>query len=174
MSVKHLSEKRLQQYLDDKLKGLNRIEQEHLDSCDECQSVLIDYGRIYNGLARQPKVELSPGFAARTMARIRQQISPVSKYGQATTWLMVLGAVSCLVPIYYLFDLKALLESAVSFSLGDTIANSSVGTTLGQLSARLGDNLPILIFAGLILVAVPLVDRLLVRQKTTRAYFISV
>jgi len=174
MSLEHIAESRIQQYLDNKSRGLTENEKEHLQSCSHCQATVADYQRIYGELARESRELLSPGFAARTMARIRQQVQPSASYGRATMLLGAFGVLSCFVAIYYLFDIKALLQAVMAFSLGDTIANSSLATSFGHLSTRLGDSLPILIFAALILVAVALVDRLLVRQKTSRVYFLSV
>ncbi len=174
MSIEHLSEARIQECLDYKCRGLEPTEQKHLEECEKCQGILSDYEVLYTELARDRRPLLSADFTSRTMAIIRRQVVPAAWAGRTSLIFAVFGIVSCVVAMIFLFDVKALLNTATSFSLESTISQSSFVDTLGKMTTDLGPILPVLIFAGLLLIGVAVADKLLVRQKTTRAYFLSI
>ena len=174
MSVKHLSEKEIQQYLDDKSKGLDNPQPGHIDECEQCRSMLADYQKIYYQLGKEEKRLLSADFASRTMAKIRRLEKPAFAVNQYMIWFGICGIVSCLAAIWYFVDVKALLQAVTSFSSSQSLATWSFIGQMKELTVKLGDNLGILIFAGLLLVAVALADKLLIKEKPTEAHFVSI
>jgi hypothetical protein len=76
--------------------------------------------------------------------------------------------------VNYLVNIKDILYAVEAFSLERLLSGSAFVSTMEQWSSRLGGNLNILVFAGLLLILVGLIDKLLVRQKANRAYFMSV
>jgi hypothetical protein len=174
MSVKHLSDARIQECLDNKFRGLNPAELKHIRTCERCQGVLTEYKLLYAQLAGEDRILLSPDFTSRTMEVVRQQVLPTAGINRANLLFAACGALSCLIAIIYLFDIKALLNTLLSFSIDSAVSQSATVTTLGKMTTDLGASLPVLIFAGLILIGVALADKLLLRQKTTRAYFLSI
>lgn len=173
--MKHLSESRVQEYLDNEARGLDEYEREHLQGCEQCRALVVDYRRIYAGLAHDGGVSLSKEFTARTMKLVRNQVQTESSFGSDTWWAALVGLLSCGIAVYYLLNVKVLLNITKAFSSIERLADFSMATSFSQLSLRLGDSLPTLIFAVLILAAVPVVDRILVHQKSaTRVHLLSV
>jgi len=174
MSIEHLSEKRIQQYLDNKCTGLEARELKHVETCDLCQGAVQEYEQVYEMLGQEPQESLSADFASRTLAKILRAQEAAAGWSRWNLLWAALGAVSCLIAIWYTVDLKVLLNKLETFSLQQVVGNSPFVSSLRDLNGRLGDIVPIIIFAGLVLAAVGLADRLIVRQKASRAYFISV
>lgn len=173
MSIEHLSEKKIQQYLDDKDNALGIEDLKHLQTCDQCQGVVQDYEIVYSMLGQESEESLPVDFASRTMERILgAQQSPV--WSRLNFLWVAIGSVSCLIALWYTIDLKAILDAATSFTLQQTLSNSPFVSSLRDFGGKFGDSLPIIIFAALVLVAVGLADKLILRQKASRAYFISV
>ncbi|UCG60687.1 MAG: hypothetical protein JSV52_10160 [Candidatus Zixiibacteriota bacterium] len=174
MSIEHLSEGRIQECLDNRFRGLSPTELKHIKDCEHCQGLVMEYKLLYAELAKDRPELLPTDFTSRTMAIIRQQVLPAAGLGRSSLVFAIGGLLSCLAAIIYLFDIKALLNGAASFSLESAVAQSGTVGSLSKMTTDLGPMLPILIFAGLILVGVAVADKLLLRQKTTRAYFLSV
>lgn len=174
MSIEHLTEERIQECLDNRFRGLDVAELKHIRHCEKCQNLVTEYKLLYTELAKDERDLLPADFASRTMRIIRQQVVPAAGLGRGSFVFAVGGLLSCLAAIIYLFDIKALLNGAASFSLESAATETGFLNAFSKVSADLGPMLPILIFAGLLLVGVAIADKLLLRQKTTRAYFLSV
>jgi len=174
MSIEHLSEKRIQQYLDNKCTGLEAGEVTHLETCDRCQGVMEEYEQVYAMLGQEPRESLSAEFASRTMDRIMGASEAAAGWSRWNLLWAAVGALSCLIAIWYTIDLKALLNKLTAISIQQMVGNSPFVSSLRDANGRLGEIVPIVIFAVLVLAAVGLADRLFLRQKATRAYFISV
>ena len=171
--MKHISEEKIQSYLDEKLQGLTREELEHVDSCAKCRSVIADYKRLYGELDRDESIKLSADFVKDTMKQIMAQESAAPKFNFATV-LWILGAAACVAAIIYTIDIKALLDGAGSFMADGGAFGSSATAAIKQWIIEFRHSLSIVLAAGMILVAVALVDRVLLRQKLNKAYLFSV
>ena len=174
MSIEHLSEKQIQQYLDDRSRGLDVPQPGHIDGCEQCRNALADYSRLYGALGKQEKPVLSANFVARTMTLIRKLENPAPAINQYMVWFGIAGIVSCVAAIWYFVDVKALLQSITSVSLSRSLVNWSFVDQMRELAGKFGDTLGVLVFAGLLLAAVALVDKLVVRNRPTKAYFVSI
>ena len=176
MSIEHLSDKRIQEHLDNKSRSgrLSPGEQRHLESCELCRGAMADYGHLYSGLAQEERRLLSSDFTARTMARIRSLEKPAAAMSRSMLFLVVIGIVTVCSVVNYFVNIKSILYAIESFSVGRLTSSTTIVSAMEQWSAKLGGNLDILVFAGLLLILVGLVDKLLVKQKASRAYFLSV
>lgn len=174
MSIDHLSDEQIQQYLDSGPSAFGDSAEKHLEGCHRCQATLKEYQVLYNRLGRETETLLSPNFTSDTMAKIEALAVPAARLGRPMFYYVVLGVVSCLLAIWYTIDLKAALNAVGSFLLGQNVIESTVGSSLKTVSSQFGDNIGIIIFAALILIGVALTDKLLFRQKLRKVYFLSV
>ncbi|MEW6412889.1 MAG: hypothetical protein AB1483_10515 [Candidatus Zixiibacteriota bacterium] len=174
MSIEHLSEIKIQKYLDQQASALSENEFEHLQSCEVCRGVLNDYRRLYSVLKKEDEVSLPNDFAARIMSRIRASESPSTATNPWVIIYSLLGAVSCLLAIWYFVDIKALLQGFSSVSFGKVFPDTSAFSGMTGWILGFGESLYLLIFAGMILAGVGLVDRILAKHKVDKAYFFSV
>ncbi|UCD65086.1 MAG: hypothetical protein JSW34_06550 [Candidatus Zixiibacteriota bacterium] len=174
MSIEHLSEEQIQQYLDDKTQPADSRITRHLESCRRCRYLLKEYQQLYGILGRESEELLSPTFTASTMEKVEALGRPAEGLSRPFVLWVAAGVVACVAAIWYTVDVKALLDGLGSFLLGWNVLDSTAVSSLRTLSARLGDSLPLVIFAGLILLAVALADKLLLKQRVRRVYFLSV
>lgn len=174
MSINHLTDEQIQQYLDNGPDAIEHSAEKHLEACDRCQMTLKEYQLLYNRLGRETETLLSPNFTSATMARIEALAEPAAGLSRPMRAFVVLGVLSCLLTIWYTINIKSLLNTLSSFLLGQNVVESTVGSSLKTISAQFGDNLGIVLFAALILIGVALTDKLLFKQKLRKVYFLSV
>ncbi len=174
MSVEHLSEIQIQQYLDRGPESLSESKLEHLQSCEMCRGILADYKRLYSQLKVDDEISLSKDFAARTMQKIRGLENPSAAVSPSVILYSLLGLVSCVLAIWYFVDVKALLKGLGNISIGNPLPDASAFSGITNWLLGFGDSLYLMIFAVMILAGVGLIDRLLAKHKLDKAYFFSV
>lgn len=169
----HVSEEKIQSYLDNTPDALTDLELAHLESCERCQAVVAGYKGLYAELSRDESISLPGDFAASTMNKIRALENPARGINFVMiAWIA--AAAACLVTIIYTVDVKALLDGAVSYSASGGMFGSSALAAVKDWIVKFRHSFSILLFAGMILGGVALIDKILFKQKLTKAYFFSV
>lgn len=153
----HLTDEALQAYLDGDPALSRREVEAHLHRCEQCRAQLAAYRRVYGELKREMPFLLSADFADRVIGRVAPAPS------EKTPWLEWIGLAVALV---------AGLAAMVYFL---PLSRMAVATwkIVQDLPATLKDYFPfttpktweLLFLAGLILLAVRLLDRLLVQVR---------
>ena len=162
----HLTDEELQNYLDGNISHSQiSIFEQHIESCEKCQSELAQYRDLYAELKKDAAFNLSPGFSNAIMKTIHAK---AKKAWLAHLWnilLPVIGiAVAIGVMIYYVDFTPFVKAFADSLNPGRYF-DSVVLSELNQVLAKLNVNLNIIVFAGLSLLAVILIDYLISRHK---------
>lgn len=162
----HLIDEELQNYLDGNISH-NQISifEQHIESCEKCQSELVQYRSLYSELKTDVAVDLSPDFSTRVMKTIRAE---AKKTLLARLWnllLPIIGiGIGVGVLIYYV-DFKPFVK-AFSDSLNPSrYFDNTALTSLTDVLSKLNVNLNLIVFAGLSLLVVILIDQLLSRHK---------
>ena len=149
----HLTDEELQNYLDGNISH-NQVSifKQHIESCEKCQSELAQYQSLYVKLKKEDVAfNLSPDFANAVMKSI--------------VLLPVIGiAVGIGVMIYYI-DFKPFMKVFADSLNPGRYFDSAVLSELNHVLAKLNVNLNIIVFAGLSLLAVILIDHLISRHK---------
>jgi len=162
----HPTDEELQNYLDGNISHDQiSIFEQHIESCERCQSELAQYRNLYAGLKEDVAFDLSPDFSSAVMKTVQ---SGAKKALLARLWNIlwpVVGiAVGIGVMIYYI-DFKPFITAFADSLNPGRYLNSAVLSELSQVLEKLNVNLNIVVFAGLSLLAVILIDQLLSRHK---------
>ena len=162
----HLSDEELQNYLDGNISHDQiSIFRQHIESCEKCQSELAQYRSLYAELKEDVAFDLSPDFSDTIMKAVQ---AGAKKAWLARLWnslLPVVGiAVGIGVMIYYV-DFKPFIKVFTDSLNPGRYFDSAVLSELNQVLAKLNVNLNIIVFAGLSLLVVILIDYLLSRHK---------
>jgi hypothetical protein len=166
MAIAHVTDGQMQDYLDGNLSPERVLVFEgHIETCQQCQSELAQYRSLYSELETDVAVELSPDFSTSVMKTIRAE---AKKALLARLWnllLPIIGiGIGIGVMIYYV-DFKPLAK-AFSDSLNPSrYFDSTVLTNLNEVLGRFHVNLNLVMFAGLSLLVVILIDQLISRHK---------
>lgn len=167
MAIEHVTDGQMQDYLDGNLSPERVLVFEgHLETCQQCQTELAQYRSLYSELKTDVAFALAPDFSASVMQTIRAE---AKKAWLARLWNILLpllgSAVGIGVMVYYV-DFKPLVK-AFGDSLNPNRYFDNVAlTSLTEVLNKLNVNLSLIVFAGLSLLAVILIDQLLSRYKT--------
>jgi len=162
----HLTDEDLQNYLDGNI-PISQISifEQHIESCQKCQSELVQYRSLYAGLKEDVTLDLSPTFSNAVMKAVQ---AGAKKALLARLWnvlLPIIGiAVGIGVMIYYV-DFKPFIKVFADSLNPGRYFDSAVLSELNQVLTKLNVNLNIIVFAGLSLLAVILIDYLISRHK---------
>jgi len=162
----HLTDEELQNYLDGNISHKQiPIFEQHIESCEKCQSELAQYRSLYAGLKEDVAFNLLPGFSTAVMKAIQAQ---VRKTWLARLWnvlLPILGVAAGIGVMIYYIDFKPFLKIFSDSLNPSRYFDSAVVSNLNQVLAKLNVNLNIIVFAGLSLLVVILIDHLISRYK---------
>ena len=166
MATAHLKDEQIQNYLDGNLPhDQESILRGHIQSCPKCQSELAQYRGLYNELKKDMAFDLSPGFSAAVMKTVQVE---AKKAFLARLWnvlLPILGAMAAIGVMIYYIDFKPFLKIFTDSLNPGKYFDSAVLSNLNQVLAKLNVNLNIIVFAGLSLLVVILIDHLISRHK---------
>ena len=162
----HLTDEELQNYLDRNIPHHQvSIFEQHLESCQKCQAELEHYQSLYEGLKKDKGFALSPDFSNSVMNAVRAE---AKKALLARLWnllLPVIGiAVGIGVMVYYV-DFKPFIKAFEDSLNPNRYFDNTALTSLTEILSKLNVNLNLIVFAGLSLLAVILIDQLLSRHK---------
>ncbi len=162
----HLTEEELQNYLDGNMSPSQAsIFEQHLESCKKCRAEMAHYQSLYSGLKEAKGFALAPDFSNSVMKVIHAE---TKKAWLARLWnllLPVLGiAVGIGVMVVYV-DFKPFLKAFGDSLNPSRYFDNTALTSLTEVLSKLNVNLSLIVFAGLSLLAVILIDQLLSRHK---------
>ncbi len=158
MPLKHLTDDRLQEYLDGN-SGRQDLELiVHLKTCDQCRRKLETYRLLYGALRHLPEPDLPPGFAASTAAQLPTEKKEVPAHRLPGYLIPILGGAAALLLTLFFVDLKSLARWLVE-----------IFAPLTGLPALLNGSMNLMIYTGLILLLLILVDSFIIqpRHKTS-------
>lgn len=166
MATTHLTDEQIQDYLDGNLShNEESIFKGHIQSCHKCQSELAQYQNLYIGLNEDVAFNLSPGFTSAVMKAVQAE---AKKAFLARLWnvlLPIIGiAVGIGVMVYYV-DLKPFIKIFRDSLNPNRYFDNTALTSLTDVLSKLNVNLSLIVFAGLSLLAVILIDQLLSRRR---------
>ena len=166
MAVRHLTDEQIQRYLDGDMSRDSDVVY-HLQHCPVCQRQLELYREVYEGLHRDVGFELAPGFAESVMARLAAVSEKSSRVSLVGLILLVFGTVSVAGLALYFLEVKALTEMLASLSTVGINFGSSFIESLRMATASLGVSTDIVLSTGLILLTFAILDRLLIRLRSS-------
>jgi hypothetical protein len=166
MATAHVTDQQIQDYLDGNLPyDQASILERHIQSCKKCQTELAHYQNLYGDLKADTSFALSSGFSTNVMKAVQAE---AKKAWLARLWnvlLPVLGIAVGIGVIEYYVDFKPFIK-IFGDSLNPTrYFDNTVLTSLTDVLSKLNVNLNLIVFAGLSLLAVILIDQLLSRHK---------
>ena len=158
MPLRHLTDDRLQEYLDRNTAKQDMELIVHLRTCDQCRRKLETYQFLYGELRHLPEPDLPPDFAASTAALLPIGQKKALAHRLPGYLLPILGGAASLMLTLYFVDLK---------SLGKWLVE--IFAPLTGLPAVLNGSMNLLIYTGLILLLLVLVDSFIIhpRHKTS-------
>jgi anti-sigma factor RsiW len=162
----HLTDGELQNYLDGNI-SYNQISifEQHIESCEKCRFELAQYRGLYAGLKEDVAFDLSSGFSNAVMKAVQAE---AKKAFLARLWNILLPVVGIVVGVgvmIYYVDFKPFIKVFADSLNPGRYFDSAVLSELNQVLAKLNVNLNIIVFAGLSLLAVILIDYLISRHK---------
>ena len=164
----HLSDDKIQDFLDGNFGPQEEALREHLDDCAICQSNLRAYGRLVAELQKDPGFELSKGFVKSVVSKLAVEKAVPFSFPLAEVVFIGLGLLLALGATFYFVDLGTLTRSLGRVTLPvlslDPVFLQHVKNVLADFNGSLG-YLP---FAGLALLLVALLDRIVLRSRHHR------
>ena len=162
----HLTDEELQNYLDGNMSHSQvSIFEQHIESCKKCQEELAKYQSLYAGLKEEEGFALALDFSNSVMKAVRTE---AKKVWLARLWnllLPVLGiAVGIGVMVIYV-DFEPFIKTFEDSLNPARYFDNAVLTSLTDVLSKLNVNLNLIVFAGLSLLVVILIDQLLSRHK---------
>ena len=166
MATEHLTDEQIQNYLDGNLphdqvsflKG-------HIQSCPNCQSELAHYRGLYVELKEDVAFDLSSHFFTSVMKAVQAEAKKAFLTRLWNVLLPILGVAAGIGVMIYFIDFKPFLKIFSDSLNPGRYFDSAVLSNLNQVFAKLNVNLNIIVFAGLSLLVVILVDHLISRHK---------
>lgn len=162
----HLTEEELQNYLDGNISyNQAAIFEKHLESCKKCQSELADYRSLYIELKNDHGFTLAPDFSNSIMNAIRTEAKKAWLDRLWNVLLPVLGIVVGVGVMIRYVNFTPLVKAFGDSLNPNRYFDNTVLTSLTDVLSKLNVNLSLIVFAGLSLLAVILIDQLLSRHK---------
>jgi len=172
MSLKHLNDEEIQEYLDGNIPAQDLIIiEEHLEKCPVCQDSLKQYRYLYDGLAKDEGFDLPKDFAKTILSRLGAEAQMKPRFNYFYALIVFLGAVIGVATIIRFVDLKAL-----GVTIYETIQPRFEFISLFTDSVKnalliLNGNTGLVIIAGLALAFLATVDRFVLKPKYRRVLF---
>ena len=166
MSLKHLSDEEIQEYLDGDLSPENELLFEtHLKICPHCQESLKQYQSLYVGLANDEGFDLPKSFAKSVISRLPEEAKVKSRFNYASIFLTILGIIIAVGITFYYVDLKPLGRVISDAFVSQYEHSFGLIVSIKSYLASLNGNLSLLAFAGLTLLIIAALDRALVQSR---------
>ncbi len=151
MSINHLSDDQIQEYLDGLSSEVTHI---HLEKCAACRENLKAYQNLYKHLQGDTPFELPSDFEDKVMSNIRGQ-SETANSGLLTFFLSLLGVAGAFFTIFYYYGLNFLKAAPENFIL-----------IVDRVAKELNGGLTLIVAAALILILLGIVDRNIARVRS--------
>jgi len=169
MSLRHLTDEEIQEYLDGNLSPQDvSLFETHLKSCPHCHESLRQYQSLYAGLASDEGFKLSESFAKSVISKLSVEVKPKSRFNYANVFLTILGIVIALGITFYYVDLKSLGQAISRVLIPQYEFGSTFVASVKSFLMGLNGNLSLLAFAGLTLLIIAALDRVLVQPRYRR------
>jgi hypothetical protein len=157
MSIKHISDRDIQTYLDGIEMENRALIKEHLDSCSPCHNTFKAYQEVYLGISSAEVSELSPGFSDRVMEDLKKKLENKSQLRE-TLSLIALFLVGSVVSFYFVNPFASLLNLFKGlFSTTIQYIEELLPTFNGYSS--------IIIMVVLILILIEVLDKKVIKTK---------
>lgn len=162
MSIIHLSDSDIQEYLDTKT-NKEKVES-HILGCEECAILIAEYESFYKELSIDETPQLSVDFVSDTMAAVREETIEVES--NKGFYLYSLASLVC---AFFLMKYYVGVDfSFLKFELpqiNSIFADWSIFGTVAQYYQTSTNTFNMLLFAGFILLFFALVDSVLSRRN---------
>jgi len=168
MALAHLSEDRIQDYLDGNAGPEQERAAAHLETCGACREAVREYESLYLGLADEAGFDLPADFAASVAAKLAPQPEPRAWFykGIIAAVLLLAGTGA----VYFFVDLSVLFDMVNKGLALETCLDTAVSAVRTFLSI-LGIQTNLLVFSGLALLMVGLLDRLVFAFRQGKTLF---
>lgn len=162
MTLRHLTDEELQDYMDGNLSAEQKITcSRHLQACDFCRDEIELYQSLSKQLGSESGFSLSHRFSKAVMAKIQPE-SLGSVHGQLwSVFLSLLGIVVGLNITFYFFDFSAVIKEIKSIPTPNYALVPESISTLKNTASGYNIDFSLLFFAGLTLGILGLVDYLI-------------
>ncbi len=169
MSLRHLTDDEIQEYLDGNLSPQDAsLFETHLKSCPHCHESLRQYQSLYIGLTNDRGFNLSKNFTESVISRLPVEAEVKSLFNYANIFLTILGIVITLGITFYYVDLKSLGKAISRVLIPQYEFGSAFVASVKSFLVGLNGNLSLLAFAGLTLLIIAALDRALVQPRYRR------
>lgn len=165
MEHKHLTDDEIQDFLDGNILHGETDLRHHLDTCEICTAALEQYKMLTVGLQKDPEFHLPRNFARSILSKLSPEHSIPSFFMSTDIILIVIGSVLALGAIFYFVDLKPVVEIIARITLPKTAFKTTFLTPVKNLLATLNGNVGLLLFAGVVLLFVAIVDQIIVKLR---------
>ena len=171
MPLNHLTDEKIQDYLDGNLSPENAIlVQEHLEACSFCQEALRHYQALYSSLGDDKGFELCPGFARSVVKKLPAEAETESHLNYLNIFLTILGIIVTVGVTLTYVDFRP-LGRAFSYVLPGPKFGSSLLSFAKNLLIHLNGNAGFLIIVLLTLLLIAALDRFILQPKYRRITF---
>lgn len=165
MEHKHLTDDEIQDLLDGNIPHGETALRHHLDTCEVCTAALEQYKTLTVGLQKEPSFHLSRNFARSIVSKLSPEHPNPSFFMSTDIILIAIGLVLALGAIFYFVDLKPVVEIIARITLPKSALKTTFLTPIKNLLATLNGNVGLLLFAGVALLFVAVVDQIIVKLR---------
>ncbi|NIR50532.1 hypothetical protein GWO43_18625 [candidate division KSB1 bacterium] len=159
MSLKHLTDKIIQEHLDDPNSPTSRRVQAHVEECHRCKKQLELYQNLFEELNADVGFELSASFSESVISRIKAESS---SFGILSFGLAFMSLLVGLIATFYLTSLKSSLKS---FAKIGAYLNLKIFLKLEIFLSDLNLDLELLGVAAFILIVISAIDHFVLQSR---------
>jgi hypothetical protein len=172
MSLRHLTDEEIQEYLDGNLSPREAsLAEKHIESCIFCQECFKRYQSLYAELKCDEGFELSRDFTKSVVSRLPEGAKVKSHFNYANIFWTILGIIITVGIILYYVDLKPLLETISHALLLQYEFGSILVSSMKSFLVSLNGNISFWVLAGLTFLVIVALDHLLFHPKFRRISF---
>jgi hypothetical protein len=172
MSLRHLTDQEIQEYLDGNLSPREAsLAEKHIESCVFCQECFDRYQSLYAELKREEGFELSNDFAKSVVSRLPEEAKVKSHFNYANIFWTILGIIITVGITLYYVDLKPLVEASSHTFLSQYEFGSILVSSMKSFLVSLNGNISFGVLAGLTLLVIVALDYVLFHPKFGRISF---
>lgn len=167
MSLRHLTDEEIQEYLDKNLSLQTTLSvKRHLDACPICRESLKRYQSLYVGLSSDEGFDLPCNLARSVVSRLPVEAGFESHFNFVNIFLAISGIIIALsIAVHYL-DLKPLGQAVLNILLTQYELGLGVAESLKTFLPGLNTSRGLPIFGVLALLVIVTLDHFLVRKSS--------
>ena len=171
MSLRHLTDNEIQDYLDGRFSQNGRYVSDHIESCDYCQAQLAQYQTLFGALRKEVPFRLPASFSNNLLAKLAQEPKASPRLG---AWAALFAFLALVLGTEITLFFTGVKPLVATWTFVQRVANAINLEWLASINAFLAGlnlNLSLLGSAIFVVALISVIDYMLLRPRHKIASF---